>query len=181
MYKLDKPYTLRQRTDFISKYEQELGLMLKELDNSLVALEPNEYIDDDGNIKIDNTYDKKSLEEIKDIKLKENNIIAKYIRRNTVFTVVVQNKLCEFNTSIETQLDLLTAHVLTSAGYIYGGFITNNNIELNLTLDDTILILTKFVEHSNIGPIWNTYKQLISQAKDINTVENIIIDYKINV
>lgn len=181
MYKLDKPYTLRQRTDFISKYEQSLGLTIIELDNSLIALEPNEYINQDGNIELDNNYNIKTLNDIKNNKLEENNNIAKYVKYNTVFTINIQDKLCEFDTSLETQLNLLTAYAITSSGYIYGGFITKNNIELDLTLNDTILILTKFVEHSNVAPVWNAYRQLINQAKDIESVENIIIDYKLNV
>lgn len=46
-YKLAKPYTQKQRNDFLSKYHRQMGLRTLETSKYLFALEANEYIEND--------------------------------------------------------------------------------------------------------------------------------------
>lgn len=167
MFKLDKPCTLQQRTDFIHEYEQIQGLIIQETPEALIAL--------------DKKVEEPTLADIRTSKLDENEAMYVKNRYYSTFTLTIQGKICEFKTDIETQLDLLTAYAITSSGYIYGGYLTENEIELNLKLEDVITILAKFVQVSNVGPIWLTYKQLINKADNIETLKNLNIDYKLNV
>ena len=43
-YELKKPYTLEQRMQFLSDYNDDLGLQIRETDEYLFALEPNEMM-----------------------------------------------------------------------------------------------------------------------------------------
>ena len=50
-YKLQKPYTDKQRADFVVQYNHNLGLIIETLDGDLYALEPDEIIQDGNVIK----------------------------------------------------------------------------------------------------------------------------------
>ena len=52
-YKLEKPYSDIQRADFIVEYNHQKGLLIKETDNALYAVEPWEKLE--GDKVIDNT------------------------------------------------------------------------------------------------------------------------------
>lgn len=52
-YKLEKPYTDKQRADFIVEYNHQQGLNIEETDTALYALEPFEKLE--GDEVIDNT------------------------------------------------------------------------------------------------------------------------------
>ena len=106
MFKLDKPCTLQQRTDFIHEYEQIQGLIIQETPEALIAL--------------DKEIEEPTLADIRASKLDENKAMYIKNRYNTTFTLTIQGKICEFKTDIETQLNLLTAYAITSSGYIYG-------------------------------------------------------------
>jgi hypothetical protein len=61
-YKLEKPYTSKQRADFIVEYNHNKGLTIEETDKALYALEPWESLN--GDTVIDNTdeYNKEQAE-----------------------------------------------------------------------------------------------------------------------
>lgn len=61
-YKLNKPFTDKQRADFIVEYNHQQGLNIEETDTALYALEPWEKLE--GNEVIDNTeeYEKEQAQ-----------------------------------------------------------------------------------------------------------------------
>jgi hypothetical protein len=63
MYKLNKPYTDKQRADFIVEYNHQKGLTIQESDTAMYALEAFETLQ--GDTVIDNTeeYNQKILEQ----------------------------------------------------------------------------------------------------------------------
>ena len=89
----------------------------------------------------------------------------------------MQNKVCVFDTKQTTQADLLTAFAVCSTGATYDGWVTNNGVELDLTLEDVALLSTTFKDKSNVYGKWNEYKQAIDNAETIADVEEININY----
>lgn len=113
-------------------------------------------------------------------KYAENDIKAKEARYNQEFTITVQGKECVFDTSEETQRDLLTAYDVCATGVIYDGWTTNNCVELDLSLEDIVLIFQVFKEKSNVYGKWKEYKQAIDKATTIKKVEAIVINYEVS-
>ena len=121
--------------------------------------------------------DSEKLEIAKADKYTENDQKASEARYNKEFTITVQNKICLFDTSEQTQRDLLTAFAVCSTGATYDGWVTNNGVELDLTLEDVALISATFKEKSNVYGKWNEYKQAIDNAETIADVEGVNINY----
>lgn len=110
-------------------------------------------------------------------KYKENNTKANTARYSQEFTLTIQDKECVFDTNQTTQADLLTAFAVCSTGATYDGWVTNNGIVLDLTMEDIVLISAVFKEKSNVYGKWNTYKTMIDNATTLEEVEAIVIDY----
>lgn len=123
--------------------------------------------------------DVKELNKAKQLKYEENDTKASEARYNQEFELEIQEKLCIFDTSEQTQRDLLTAFAVCSTGETYDGWVTNNGVVLNLTIEDVALISQVFKEKSNVYGKWNEYKQAIDEAETIEEVQAIIIDYNI--
>lgn len=121
--------------------------------------------------------DAEKFEIAKADKYAENDFKASEARYNKEFTITVQDKVCVFDTKQTTQADLLTAFAVCSTGSTYDGWITNNGVELDLTLEDVALISATFKEKSNVYGKWNEYKQAIDNAETIADVEGININY----
>lgn len=62
-YKLTKPYTNKQRADFVVKYNHNNGKKIIETQNALYALEDNEYLDESGNVQINPDYEEQKAQE----------------------------------------------------------------------------------------------------------------------
>lgn len=123
-------------------------------------------------------YTPKQLFEIaKSEKYAENDSKANITRYGQEFTLMIQDKECVFDTKQTTQADLLTAFAVCSTGATYDGWVTNNGVELDLTLEDVALISATFKEKSNIYGKWNEYKQAIDNAETIADVEGLNINY----
>jgi len=69
-YKLEKPYTDVQKTDFIVEYNHNQGLDIEETETALFALEANEIMVD-GVPQIDPEYEEKQREKEKQDKIIE--------------------------------------------------------------------------------------------------------------
>lgn len=69
-YKLEKPYTDNQKTDFIVEYNHQKGLKINETETALFALEANEIIVD-GAVQTDPDYEERQAEVQKQIRLQE--------------------------------------------------------------------------------------------------------------
>ena len=109
----------------------------------------------------------------------ENDFKASRARYNQEFTIKLHNRNCLFDTSEQTQRDLLTAFAVCSTGATYDGWVTNNGVELDLTLEDVTAISTVFKEKSNVYGKWNEYNTAINGAETIAELDNIIIDYEV--
>lgn len=71
-YKLEKPYTDKQKADFIVKYNHNQGLIIHETNDTLFALEVDEIIQDEQPIKNPN-YQIEQLEKLRTSKFTEIN------------------------------------------------------------------------------------------------------------
>ncbi|MBR2525783.1 hypothetical protein IKE67_04900 [bacterium] len=69
-YKIEKPYTERQKVDFIVQYNHNRGLLIEETDTQLIALEPNEIMVN-GVPQINPEYETKQAEKQKQIRIDE--------------------------------------------------------------------------------------------------------------
>ena len=121
--------------------------------------------------------DSEKFEIAKAEKIAENDTKANEKRYGQEFTLTVQDKVCVFDTKQTTQADLLTAFAVCSTGATYDGWVTNNGVELDLSLEDVALISATFKTKSNIYGKWNEYRQEIERAKTVKDIERIVIDY----
>lgn len=135
------------------------------------------YIYEDGEIVLNPNYEEEQLAKAKADKYAENDLKASETRYNQEFTIKLHNRNCIFDTSEQTQRDLLTAFAVCSSGGTYDGWVTNNGVTLNLTLEDVTLISATFKEKSDVYGTWNEYKTAIDEAETIEEVNNIIINY----
>lgn len=93
-YKLNKPYTDKQRADFIVAYNHQQGLTIKETDKALYALQPWEILQ--GDEVIDNTeeYNAEQLQKAKETKIQEATDKAyAYEQTDALITVKATNAM----------------------------------------------------------------------------------------
>lgn len=81
-YKLEKPYTDKQKADFIVEYNHKLGLKIEENSSGLFALEDNELMQN-GQIITNPNYEKELLE-------KETERISKLTCTKRNFALMLQ-------------------------------------------------------------------------------------------
>ncbi len=157
-----------------AEYYESIGMTLQDVEQS--EIDGNWYL----SAKCPHYTDEEKINIAKADKYAENNIKAKEARYNQEFTITVQGKECVFDTSEETQRDLLTAYDVCATGVTYDGWTTNNCVELDLSLEDIVLIFQVFKEKSNVYGKWKEYKQAIDKATTIKKVEAIDIDYEVS-
>lgn len=150
---------------------------MTEMDVDLSDIDNQWYLSE----KCPHKSDIEKLQEAKQNKYKENDDKAEQSRTSKEFIIIIQDKECLFDTKPQTQIDLLTAFAVCSQGLTYDGWVTNNGVILNLTLEDLINISNKFKELSDVYPLWNYYRKAIEDAKTVKEVEDIVIDYNINI
>lgn len=153
------------------EYYKSIGMKLRNVEQS--EIDNLWYI----SAKCPHYTDAEKFEIAKADKYAENDFKASEARYNQEFTLTVQDKICLFDTTEQTQRDLLTAFAVCSTGATYDGWVTNNGVELDLTLEDVALISATFKEKSNVYGKWNEYKQAIDNAETIADVEGININY----
>lgn len=177
-YKVDENLNVFDITE-IGGIEQGFYLVTKEMGDEIKANIRHFKIENNKVVKkSDEEYIKETFELERDLKYLENDNKAKYARYNQEFSLLIQDKICVFDTTLTTQNDLLTAFAVCSQGETYNGWITNNAVELNLTLDDVLLISSKFKELSNVYLKWKYFKELIDKTKTIEEIEKIVINYE---
>ena len=159
---------------YIATTTEELWNELCE-DRSSWDIIDGEFVD----LRQDPTYISQKLAEAKALKYAENDTKAEEARTSKTFTLTLQDKECEFDTQYKTQTDLLTAFSVCSSGETYDGWVCNNGIVIDLTMQDLMQIQVMFKELSNVYPRWNYYKNLIDIASTKEAVEAIVIDYDI--
>lgn len=156
------------------EYYKSIGMKLRNVEQS--EIDGLYYI----STKCPHYTDAEKFEIAKADKYAENDFKASEARYSKEFTITVQNKVCVFDTKQTTQADLLTAFAVCSTGATYDGWVTNNGVELDLTLEDVALISATFKGKSNVYGKWNEYKQAIDDAKTVAEIEAIVIDYEVS-
>ena len=155
------------------EYYQSIGMKLRDVEQSEI-----DYLYYLKN-KCPHYTEQEKFQIAKAEKIAENDTKASKSRYSKEFTVTVQNQECVFDTKQTTQADLLTAFAVCSTGATYDGWVTNNGVELDLTLEDVALISATFKAKSNVYDKWNEYKQVIDSAKTVAEIEAIDIDYEV--
>lgn len=121
-----------------------------------------------------------ALENAKKMKHKENDDKVKAKRFNQEFTITLQDEECIFDTNDSTISDLHTAESVLNNGEDFYKWRTNNNVVINLTKNDLILIYEKIKQLTNVYNIWGHYYDLIENCTSLNDLEEIIIDYEVD-
>ena len=121
--------------------------------------------------------DEEKFDIAKTAKYAENDSKAAQSRYSKEFTLILQDKVCVFDTKETTQADLLTAFAVCSTGATYDGWVTNNGVEIDLTFEDVAAIAATFKECSSVYGQWAVYKKAIDGAETIEEVEAIEINY----
>lgn len=111
-------------------------------------------------------------------KLEESTNKLNEKRYGQLFTVTLQGKECEFDTTEQTQKDLNTAGIVIATNSVYPDWTTNNGITLDLTQEDLQIIYNSFFPL--VSPLYKKeliYKEQIENAQTIEEVQKIEIDY----
>lgn len=153
------------------EYYVSIGMKLRDVEES--EIDNNWYLAN----KCPHYTEQEKFEIAKADKYSENDTKASEARYGKEFTITIQEQECVFDTKPTTQADLLTAFAVCSTGSTYDGWVTNNGVELDLTLEDVALISATFKSESDVYHQWNEYKQAIDNAKSIKEIERIIINY----
>lgn len=177
MYKLEKPYTEKEKMDFIFKYNQDClnegyNCKIEETENALFALEENEILQD-GKIIINPDYEAKILTQAKENKIIEND----NLRDEALNKGVVYNNIL-FDSDTDQKVNLLATVSSISDTDTITWFGMNND-SLICTKQDLINIGGLITQlHSFCWTKNAEIKEQIKQAKTIEEVENIEIDYR---
>ena len=162
---LNKPFTQKQKLDFIVIQNHNNGYEIKETETALEAWGDTE---------------EETLKKLKEAKYKENDQKAQQARVSQEFTITLNKTELHFDTTRETQQDLLTAKDFLSAGAEKYDWWDNNGTYFAFTSEEEILqISAAFMEKANIYPIWSYYKDLIDKATTKQELEGLYINYNI--
>lgn len=162
---LSKPFTDKQKTDFIINCNHLQGFEIKETDVALEAWGNSEY----------EIFDKAKFN-----KYTENDNKAKSARVNQEFSFVINGTELFFDTTRETQQDLLTAkEFLTSGAEKYDWWDNKGTYFAFTDINQIIEVSNVFMQKANVYPIWAYYKSLIDKTTTIGELEGIDINYNI--
>lgn len=153
------------------EYYEKIGMELRDVEQS--EIDEQWYLEN----KCPHYTEQEKFEMAKAEKYAENDQKASQSRYGKEFTITIQEQECVFDTKQTTQADLLTAFAVCSTGATYDDWVTNNGVQLDLTMEDVALISQAFKQESNVYLLWNEYKTAIDNAETIEDVEGIVIDY----
>lgn len=178
-YKLQKPYTLQQRFDFISSYSLK-GLRFEETKKYIYALEPWEELQGDVVIDHKKEWEEEQLKNAKEKKYQEANIKANdFLDGGNALYELEPTKHIE---ATDKNIGKLHAYVNAIEKGLYKTIIWNTKedelIELNTEQIWQILAGIAIVQ-SNVWTIqYPEYVKQIEKAKTIEQVNSIVIEYK---
>lgn len=118
---------------------------------------------------------------LKEEKQQENIDKCNEMRYGQEFTCELQGQECLFDTTEQTERDLMKAFMVCSTGATYDNWVTNNYVVINLTQEDVLTIYERF--NMLVTPLYAVqkhYNDLIENAKTIEELQAIEIDYNIN-
>ncbi len=162
---LDKPFTEDQRLEFIADENHKLGYEIRETAVALEAWGPT---------------DTEIFEQKKEAKLDENTTKAKEAVENGY----VEYKDAEFETNAQTVGDLTATMLLMQAtGLETYNWLSRDDKVVTLTLEDFGILGGLIAGFKNT--IWSVkylhYKGLIEQAETVAELDEIIIDYNVEI
>ncbi len=174
-YKLQKPYTAKQKSDFIVEYNHNQGLRIEKDDEALYALAVNEVLQN-SEIVLDGDYDEQNFAKIKQLKQQENLQKANEAEENGA--VEYKDALFETNSS---NISKLTAQfAMISAGLVENvNWLSKDDKQVLLNAQDILTLGQLMAEYTD--NIWNikylSYKTEIENTSTIEEVESIEIVY----
>lgn len=206
-YTLLKPYTDKDRIDFIVKYNHNMGLPIEETDTALYALEANEIMINDTPA-LDPEYDNKQLELKREQKLqdltnaltdKQNNVLSTLtfnipvtLTKGVVDTEDYEEKYVEsFKlltvTSAGSLTNVLMGYTLVASGADIADIIVTADgytiVGLNELVGNTKLINLIFAEctkiTANMTIYFRTVKDMILKAMSEEELDAIEIDFNV--
>ena len=185
-YKLDKPYSDKQRADFIVEHNHNNGLTIQETDTALYALEAWELLE--GDTVIDNTesYEAEQLAIAKESKVQEATDKAySFEEKDALITVSATNFKTRSSGTYHIEGNLTNNIKMTAYAQALGDTDVvpwntkeNVNILLNKTACET---LTSLMSQLN-AKLWTvdfpTYLAQIDAAQTADEVNAINIEYQ---
>ena len=190
-YKLEKPYTDKQRADFVVKYNHNQGLIIEETDTALYALEPDEIMQEGVPVK-NPDYETQQLETAKEAKYKEANEGARaYLEGGEALFGVerpMDGGVAVYHVeATDGNIGKLTAYAL---GFITGQLGAEDVVYWNTKEDVTITLTQEQLSGVLAGlgqvqaQVWNVkfpaYLGQIEAAQTVEEVEGIEIDYSVS-
>ena len=122
-----------------------------------------------------------ALISVQEQKQQENIDKCKEKRYSQEFMLELQEQECLFDTTEQTQADLMAAGLVTSTGATYDNWVCNNGAVINLTAQDVQTIFARFF--MLVSPLYTVEKQYSEQIEACTTIEEveaIDLNYEIN-
>ena len=191
-YKLEKPYTDKQRADFVVKYNHNQGLIIEETDTALYALEPDEIMQEGVPVK-NPDYETQQLETAKEAKYKEANEGARaYLEGGEALFGVerpMDGGVAVYHVeATDGNIGKLTAYAL---GFITGQLGAGDVVYWNTKEDETIALTQEQLGNALAGlgavqaEVWNVkfpaYLARIEACTSADEVRGIVVDYSLPV
>ena len=192
-FKLEQPYTIEERSDFIVEHEQRNGRRIVDTDEAMYALEPWEIFI--NGVVVDNTetYEAEQFAKAKDRKYKEANEGAKeYLESGSALYALELPSLLDENHTPETyhieatdgNIGKLAAYALA---FITGQLGAEDVVYWNTKEDATVALNSAQLTQALTGlgtvqaQVWNVkfpaYLALIESCTTAAQVNSIVIDY----
>lgn len=184
-YKLEKPYTDRERADFVVLYNHNQGLIIEETDTALYALEADEIMQNGVPVKNPN-YAAEQLAQAKAAKYKEANEGARaYLESGEALYELEAGKNIE---ATDGNIGKLSAYAL---GFITGQLGAGDVVYWNTKEDETIALTQEQLGSALAGlgavqaEVWNVkfpaYLEMIEACTSADEVRGIVVDYSLPV
>ena len=184
-YKLEKPYTDKQRADFVVKYNHNQGLIIEETDTALYALEPDEIMQEGVPVK-NPDYAAEQLAQARAAKYKEANEGARaYLESGEALYELEAGKNIE---ATDGNIGKLSAYAL---GFITGQLGAGDVVYWNTKEDETIALTQEQLGSALAGlgavqaEVWNVkfpaYLARIEACTTADEVRGIVVDYSLSV
>ena len=184
-YKLEKPYTDRERADFVVLYNHNQGLIIEETDTALYALAADEIMQNGVPVKNPN-YAAEQLEAEKAAKYKEANEGARaYLESGEALYELEAGKNIE---ATDGNIGKLSAYAL---GFITGQLGAGDVVYWNTKEDETIALTQEQLGNALAGlgavqaEVWNVkfpaYLVRIEACTSADEVREIVVDYSLPV
>jgi len=103
-YKLSKPYSQKQKLDFLVNYNHKLGLKIIKTDSAIFALEPWESLDGESVIENKLSWEQSEFEKVKLAKIKENEV-----KRELFLNSGIEYNGVIFDSDISSRVNIINA------------------------------------------------------------------------